>query len=179
MEILQPFSKVTELIQGDNYVTISCVVPSVVALLKCLAGLSSRARYHGALVKSMIASIHRRFSGLLHSIQMKPGTTSQLESEPFEQLLYPAAAVMDPAYGFVWLESDHPGDEEVKAIVKETVIGKIRQFYVLCLKVSFHSVTFKAHQKHLKLNTQESIGTRLNYSYCFIAEHFRYFYASF
>jgi len=128
VEILQPFSEVTDLIQGDSYVTISCVVPSVVALLKYMAGLNSRLRYHGTMVAALVESIHRRFSGLLQTLQIQPSSTTQ--QQPFEQLIYPAAAVMDPTYGFVWLECDHPGSAEIKANVKETVIGKI--FTHLC-----------------------------------------------
>jgi len=128
VDILQPFAEVTELMQGDKYVTISCVVPSVVALLKYLAGLSSRARFHGTMVKTLIESIQRRFSGLLQTLQMTPASTAQ--HKPFEQFIYPAAAVMDPRYGFVWLESDHPGSEEIKANVKETVIGKSRSTHL-------------------------------------------------
>jgi len=122
VEVLQPFAEVTELTQGDTYVTISCVVPSVVALLKCMTALKGRVRFHGSVIAALIESIHKRFSGLLQTLQLQPASTVQ--HEPFEQLIYPAAAVMDPAYGFVWLESDHPGTEHVKANIKETVIGK-------------------------------------------------------
>lgn len=122
VDILQPFAEVTELTQGDKYITISCVVPSILALLKCMTGLSGRARYHGTLIATLVASIHKRFSGMLQTLQIVPASTAP--SEPFDQFIYPAAAVMDPAYGFVWLESDHPGLAEVKANVKETVIGK-------------------------------------------------------
>jgi len=45
VDILQPFAEVTELTQGDEYITISCVVPSIVAVLKCLAELKGRVRY--------------------------------------------------------------------------------------------------------------------------------------
>lgn len=124
VDILQPFAEVTELTQGDEYVTISCVVPSIVALLKCMASLSGRVRYHGTVVKALTESIHKRFAGLLQTLQMQPASTGR--QEPFDQLIYPAAAVMDPAYGFVWLEADHPGSAVVKASVKEIVIGKIQ-----------------------------------------------------
>ena len=126
VDILQPFAEVTELTQGDEYITISCVLPSIVALLKCMAGLSGRARYHSTVLATLVDSINKRFSGLLQSLQMQP--TSIGRQEPFEQLIYPAAAVMDPKYGFIWLESDHPGSAAVKDNVKETVIGKINRF---------------------------------------------------
>ena len=122
VEILQAFSEVTELMQGDNYVTVSCVVPSVVALLKYMAGLNSLLWYHGTMVEAHVESIRRCFTGLLQTLQIQPSSTTQ--QEPSEQLIYPAAAVMDPGYGFVWLECDHPGSAEIKATVKETVIGK-------------------------------------------------------
>jgi len=59
---------------------------------------------------------------------MLPASTTP---DLFEQLLFPAAAVMDPAYGFVWLDADHPGSPEVKAGVKEAVMGKTLQILLL------------------------------------------------
>ena len=46
VEILQPFAEATDLLQGDSYPTIGCVVPSIVGLHKCLNTLSSTVKYH-------------------------------------------------------------------------------------------------------------------------------------
>jgi len=38
-------------------------------------------------------------------------------------MLYPMASFMDPSYGLLWLEEDHPGSSETKQALKEMIIG--------------------------------------------------------
>jgi len=54
VRILEPFAEVTQLNQGDSYATIGCVVPSVVALGKCLKELSDTVQFHGSLVSNPV-----------------------------------------------------------------------------------------------------------------------------
>ena len=80
------------------------------------------------MINALVESIRKRFRGLLQTLQMLPASTTP---DLFEQLLFPAAAVMDPAYGFVWLDADYPGSPEVKASIKVAVMGKTLQILLL------------------------------------------------
>ena len=48
--------------------------------------LKGRARFHGAVVTALVESIHKRFSGLLQTLQMQAALTAR--QEPFEQLIH-------------------------------------------------------------------------------------------
>lgn len=58
---------VTDLIQGD---TVGCVVPSLVALHKCLTNLSKTARCHTALARSLLQLLEIRFAGIFANLEM-------------------------------------------------------------------------------------------------------------
>ena len=42
---------------------------------------------------------------------------------PYNDRVYLIGAVLDPNYGYIWLDDDHPGSEEDKRTVKQTVNG--------------------------------------------------------
>ena len=68
VKILQPFAKATDLLQGDSYPTIGCIVPSIVCLHKCLNTLSSTVKYHTPLFNALLSSLCDRFGGLLQNV---------------------------------------------------------------------------------------------------------------
>ena len=72
VEILQPFGENTDLLQGDSYLTIGCVVSSIVGLHRCLDTLSSNVKYQTALVNALLSSLCDRFSGLLQNVKILP-----------------------------------------------------------------------------------------------------------
>lgn len=53
VEILEPFAEVTELLQGEKYATIGCVVPSVMALKHFLENKCTHFRFHTAIVRAL------------------------------------------------------------------------------------------------------------------------------
>ncbi|XP_065679735.1 uncharacterized protein LOC136094083 [Hydra vulgaris] len=72
VEVLQPFAEATDLLQGDSYPTIGCIVPSVVGLHKCLNTLSSTIKNHIPLVNGLLSSLCDRFGGLLQNVKTLP-----------------------------------------------------------------------------------------------------------
>jgi hypothetical protein len=40
-------------------------------------------------------------------------------------MLYLMTAVLDPSYDFVWLDADHPGDDNVKSVIRDSVTSAI------------------------------------------------------
>jgi hypothetical protein len=113
-------AQVTELIQGDQYATIGCVVPSLVALHKLLASLQKSAKYLSSLIRQLLDSLGSRFSGLYENISM-PFKANK--ARPFGEKVYLLAAVLDPNYGYIWLDVDHPGTDLTKASLKQTITG--------------------------------------------------------
>lgn len=114
--------QVTELIQGDTYATIGCVVPSLVALHKCLTSLQKTVRYHNGLVRSLLDAVLNRFSGIFINLQMMKGNDCQ-PNLPYSDPVYIVAAALDPNYGYIWLDADHPGTAAVKSSLKHDING--------------------------------------------------------
>ncbi|KAK6490700.1 zinc finger BED domain-containing protein 1-like [Huso huso] len=48
-------------------------------------------------------------------------------------MLYPMASVLDPTFGFLWLEADHPGNDQTKSKIREEIIDEIvNQVDLMC-----------------------------------------------
>uniref|UniRef100_A0A8C2HU02 HAT C-terminal dimerisation domain-containing protein n=1 Tax=Cyprinus carpio TaxID=7962 RepID=A0A8C2HU02_CYPCA len=89
IEVLDPFLEATNLTQGEKTVTVSVVVPCVLTLHSHLQEIRERVRYCGPLVRALENSMKAR------------GPTKF----PFT-IAYFVASVLDPAFGFQWLEHD-------------------------------------------------------------------------
>lgn len=139
LQILQPFAELTDIVQGDKYPTIGCVVPALVSLIKILSHLIDSVVYHTAVVVTLLESIKQRFAGLLELLcisvdeilQASSGAKSKKKqkrcadfSDSNTNLIYIFASILDPSYGFVWLEIDHPEETEEKEMLKECILGK-------------------------------------------------------
>ncbi len=74
-------------------------------------------------VASLVNAVQSRFSGIRALLKL----TSDTDTGPalFGHMVYLMAAVLDPNYGFVWLDADHPGDDSVKKSLRETVTNAI------------------------------------------------------
>ena len=110
VDILQPFAEATERVQGDTYTTIGCVVPTVIGLFKYLNSMQQTCKYHGQTIRALMDSLVTRFGGLLTNVFIldDPSNTG------FKSIIYPMASVLDPNYGFIWLEDQLPCSEGVK-----------------------------------------------------------------
>jgi len=140
IQILQPFSEATDITQGDQYTTIGCIVPTVVCLYNVLTELMRTVRFNTPVVKALLQdSLVSRFSGIFHNVQINIGSMSG-NPKPYSHIYYLIAPVLDPNYGFIWLEEDHPGDEEVKNSVIELIIGIVLLCWLLCF---FYSTEVK------------------------------------
>jgi hypothetical protein len=95
-------------------------VPSLVALHKLLTTLQKSAKYLSNLIRQLLDSLGSRFSGLYDNISM-PFKSNQ--ARPFGEKVFLLAAVLDPNYGYVWLDADHPAPEITKAALKQTITG--------------------------------------------------------
>lgn len=128
IETLLPFADATDLMQGDKTPTIGCVVPSVVAIDSCLVDMATKAIHHAPVIRALSESLRRRFRGLFQRILILPKDGDELSDDAFGSALYPMASVLDPYYGLVWL-ADHPGSEETKNVLQESIISKFSVEY--------------------------------------------------
>jgi hypothetical protein len=125
VDILSPFAEVKDLTQGDKYSTIGCVVPTVVALMKHLTLFAASAVYHGPVVRALQSSMMLRYSGLLTNLKMlNQSPLDKPASLPLDDPIYLFACVLDPNWGFRWLESDFSGPDDVKMSLRSSIIGE-------------------------------------------------------
>ncbi|XP_029907285.1 zinc finger BED domain-containing protein 4-like [Myripristis murdjan] len=82
VDILKPFGEATDLTQGERVVTISAVVPSVLSLNHHLEKLKPQVRFLSGLVRSLQASLNKRFLGIF--INVKMARTQEGSLPPFQ-----------------------------------------------------------------------------------------------
>jgi hypothetical protein len=124
VDILLPFSEATDLTQGDEVVTISCVVPIILSLkVRLEARLNSPGTFT-SLVKTLLNSLCDRFSGIFELLDIKrsPELRKKFNSLKFDSNVFLMAPAIDPSYAYHWLQ-DYPGDEEVKEATRCKING--------------------------------------------------------
>jgi len=79
------------------------------------------------VVAALKESQHQRFCGMLsrlHILTQSNTASSGTAMVGFGDDLYLVACVLDPSYGFLWLDEDHPGDAEAKSqIIEDYITG--------------------------------------------------------
>jgi len=123
LDILQPFAEATDLTQGDSYPTVGCIVPTVISLDSYLVSMTAKSTHHGTVVRALHKALRRRFRGLFQRLRIVPLGDDEPLDGSFGSMLYPVASLLDPSYGLVWLEEDHPGSPDTKQALKEMIIG--------------------------------------------------------
>uniref|UniRef100_A0A3P8VU54 HAT C-terminal dimerisation domain-containing protein n=1 Tax=Cynoglossus semilaevis TaxID=244447 RepID=A0A3P8VU54_CYNSE len=98
---MKPFGEATDLTQGEK-VTISAVVPSVLSLNHHLEKLKPQVCFLCGLVRSLQASLNKRFLGIF--INVKMARTQDVVDAPFSNPVYLKAAALDPAFSLLWVE---------------------------------------------------------------------------
>lgn len=122
VDILKPFGEVTDLTQGGKVVTISAVVPSVLSLNHHLEKLKPQVRFLSGMVRSLQASLNKRFLGIFISVKM--ARTQDGVTAPFAHPLYLKAAALDPAFSLLWVEPHVLANCDVKTEAAQRVKGK-------------------------------------------------------
>ncbi|XP_035802212.1 uncharacterized protein LOC118470004 [Amphiprion ocellaris] len=124
VDILKSFAEATDMTQWEKLVTISSVVPSVLALNHHLEKMIPQVRFLGSLVRSLQESLKNRFLGIFVNVKM--ATAQYGTTVPFSDPVYLKAAALGPAFALYWV--DHhvlasPGIRaEVAKEVKELVL---------------------------------------------------------
>lgn len=121
---MKPFAEATDLTQGEKIVTISSVVPSVLSLNHHLEKLKPQVCFLSSLVRSLQASLIKRFLGIFINVKM---ASAKDTTAPFSDPVYLKAAILDPAFSLQWVEHHVLVSPEVKEVVAQKVKGKYYQ----------------------------------------------------
>ena len=93
-DILSPFAEATDLTQGNNSVTVSFVVPTVLDLYSHLHRCQATSRHCRSLINALKKSLQTRFLGIIEECKMLGPFYD--EKIPFSENVYFMAAVLDP-----------------------------------------------------------------------------------
>ena len=131
VSILSPFAEATDLTQGDQSVTLSCVVPVILSLKAKLEAYLRSPGTFSNLAKVLLHSLCDRFSGIFMLLGIKPPADLRQHSHSlrFDSTRFIMAPALDPSYAYHWLE-DYPGNDEQKEAIRCKING-------LCLACSF------------------------------------------
>ncbi|CAL8254805.1 unnamed protein product [Boreogadus saida] len=119
LDVLKPFGEATDLTQGENVVTISSVLPSVLSLNHHLEKLKSEVTFLRGLVRALQASLKTRFLGIFINVEMDSNQDGI--SAPFSDPVYLKAAALDPVFSLQWVEPHVMVTPDVKEQVAEKV----------------------------------------------------------
>jgi hypothetical protein len=109
VEVLEPFADSTDIAQGDDYVTISNVVPIIVSLNQKLEAWSSSVQFQRPVVKELHRSLYERFRGIFDQLDMSvPSgvvltTKSSSKDLQFTSDVWITSCVIDPRHGYKWI----------------------------------------------------------------------------
>jgi len=122
VSVLQPFAEATQLTQGEGVVTISCVVPVVLALRKFLGEKSATVTHLTGMVEELRRQLDIRFFHLLQLLDITVPQSASSQSLAFDNNIFIMAAALDPKYAYRWLV-DHPGTAETKDALRHRCNG--------------------------------------------------------
>ena len=131
------FSNATLRFAGQEAVTVSLVVPSVLDINSCLrkhSDLTSSAASVTCknMVRALKNSLQKRFAGIFRNCAMGsvPNETMHLE-QPFEDDVYLISTTLDPKFSLRWLDlevqlnGEDKTDSRIRNRIKYKVQGKV------------------------------------------------------
>jgi hypothetical protein len=122
VDVLQLLVEATDKAQGND-ARISCVLPTVVALHKCMSDQQKEVKYHSSLVRQLLGALERRFQGLPIQVRILPGIHQTTDT--YGSIKYPVSTALDPEFGFFWLDHHHPANSALKTEVREMITGAL------------------------------------------------------
>ena len=133
VKILDPFLQVTDETQAEKSVTISYVVPSVLRLHKHLSSMRGTSKYCQPIIDALIESLKKRFSGIFARVKMtRVSAGATVGNDAFGDPIYLTAAVLDPGWGFAWIDQDVVATVDEKERLKFEIKGLLNiHIYIL------------------------------------------------
>lgn len=122
VKLLEPFAEATLITPGEKMVTISCVVPIVLALQKHLHSSLATNSSLKPVITTLLQSLEGRFCMLFALLDVPSTKASGFNGLQFTSNLFVMAPALDPEYAFNWLQ-DHPGNSEAKDALRFKITG--------------------------------------------------------
>jgi hypothetical protein len=119
VKILGPYALATDLCQGEKFVTVSCVVPSILSFFQQTSGAEAESKHLRGFCRVLITSLQTRFRGIF--VNTDPDTRHPAISEAFGDVSYLSAVMLDPDYDVQYIDYDVACDEEQKSVIKSNV----------------------------------------------------------
>ncbi|CAF4451760.1 unnamed protein product, partial [Rotaria magnacalcarata] len=108
VSLFELFNEATVLTQGESYVTICLVAPTVLGILFDLEReLGSSTSTLVSLCEALIVSIKARFSGLLRYFEIDVPFNTYCMSERFSDVIFLISPLLDTRFKLLWLDSLH------------------------------------------------------------------------
>ena len=96
VDLLHPFAEATDLTQGENILTISAVIPTILSLRILLRQMSTSVRFHAAAVQELLNQLHERFFHVLTRINVElPPTACTSRTLAFDSDVFMLASAID------------------------------------------------------------------------------------
>ena len=122
---------------GEQTVTISIVIPTVLNLNSHLKAKMESVRSCRGLVTALTSSLHKRFIGIFKNCHMNksPTASAHLDS-PFDENIYLIATTLDPRFALDWVDEDVALDQDdidrqrIRNRLKCKVKGKINAYFL-------------------------------------------------
>ena len=128
VDILQPFAEATDVAQSEKYASTGCIIPCVIGLFNYQKHFQQINKYH-----SPVHWWNHYISDLAAYWQMLACLMTRWIKVSTDWL-YPSASLMDPTYGFIWLEDDLAIDD----IMKQDVLSHIKTTWTARLLPQLH-----------------------------------------
>jgi hypothetical protein len=125
VDLLDPFLEATYLTEGDKVVTISFAMPSVLALIRHLRDMRNRMKYCNPVCTALLASMSRRFDGMLKRVQLASDSlVTDVSSLSFSSDVYLISTVFDPKFRLKWIDNELHMDDRSKEELRKQVTGR-------------------------------------------------------
>jgi hypothetical protein len=112
---LEQFAEATDITQGDNMVSVSCIVPTILLLAKTLTSKIGQLTTFSVLIKSCFRDFIRNFMIFFANLGIpRPSQIAPLDHAcklKFDDSLLMIAPALDPTFGYHWTQ-DHPRNME-------------------------------------------------------------------
>ena len=110
--------------EGDEVVTITFALPSVLAIINYLQISKRNLKYCGTIADALLASMNWRFDGILQRVQVAQAKwVPDTNSLPYGSDIYFNATFFDPKFHLQWIDNEMLLPDELKEELRKEVTG--------------------------------------------------------
>jgi hypothetical protein len=126
VDLLEPFLEATSVTEGEDVVTITFALPSVLSLINHLQNSRQQLKYCGTIADALLASMKQRFDGILQRVQVaKADRVPDISSLSYGSDIYIISAFFDPKFRLQWIDHELQLSDEHKEGLKNEITGTV------------------------------------------------------